>query len=154
MINRRVSYLTWPWTLWPPGDVAVIWEAYFSNALYKTVLLALTAKFLSEECHRTSLMRNQHWFRKWLGAVRRQAIIRANVDRDLFRRMASPVHNELITRFFFSEGTTCDFYVFVVLWTSHYPAVHYHIETETKWPPFRSRHFQMLFLEWKRLNFD
>ena len=24
-----------------------------------------------------------------------------------------------------------------------------HIEAETKWPPFRSRHFQMHFLEWK-----
>ena len=28
-----------------------------------------------------------------------------------------------------------------------------HIEAETKWPSFRSRHFQMNFLEWKRLNF-
>ena len=30
----------------------------------------------------------------------------------------------------------------------------YHIETETKWPPFRRRHFQMHFLEWKLLNFE
>ena len=29
-----------------------------------------------------------------------------------------------------------------------------HIEAETKWPPFRRRHFQMHFPEWKYLNFD
>ena len=28
-----------------------------------------------------------------------------------------------------------------------------HIETETKWPPFRRRHFQVHFLECKLLNF-
>ena len=26
---------------------------------------------------------------------------------------------------------------------------HYHIEAETRWPPFSKRHFQMDFLEWK-----
>ena len=26
---------------------------------------------------------------------------------------------------------------------------HYNIEAETKWPPFRRRHFQTHFLEWK-----
>ena len=30
----------------------------------------------------------------------------------------------------------------------------YHIEAETKWPPFCRRHFQMHFLEWKCLNID
>ena len=30
----------------------------------------------------------------------------------------------------------------------------WHIEAETKWPPFRRRCFQMHFLEWKYLNFD
>ena len=29
-----------------------------------------------------------------------------------------------------------------------------HIEAETKWTPFRRRHFQMHFLEWKYVNFD
>ena len=29
-----------------------------------------------------------------------------------------------------------------------------HIETETKWPPFSRRHFQVHFLEWKYINFD
>ena len=28
-----------------------------------------------------------------------------------------------------------------------------HIEAETKWTPFRRRHFQMHFLEWKYVNF-
>ena len=27
-----------------------------------------------------------------------------------------------------------------------------HIEAETKWPPFRRQHFQVHFLERKRLN--
>ena len=30
----------------------------------------------------------------------------------------------------------------------------WHIEAETKWPPFSRRHFQMDFLEWKCMNFD
>ena len=41
-------------------------------------------------------MISQHWFRWWLGAVRQQAIIWANVDPDLCRHMASLGHNELI----------------------------------------------------------
>ena len=32
--------------------------------------------------------------------------------------------------------------------------VMWHIETETKWPPFSRRHSQLNFLEWKRMNFD
>ena len=38
---------------------------------------------------------NQHWFRYWLGAVRQQAIIRANVNPDLFCHLTSLGHNEL-----------------------------------------------------------
>ena len=30
----------------------------------------------------------------------------------------------------------------------------YHIEAETKWPPFSRQHFQMDFREWKCMNFD
>ena len=40
-------------------------------------------------------MISQHWFRKWLGAVRQQAITWANVDPDLCRHMVSLDHNEL-----------------------------------------------------------
>ena len=28
------------------------------------------------------------------------------------------------------------------------------LEADTKWPPFRRRHFQWHFLEWKYMNFD
>ena len=50
----------------------------------------------SYECHRTLLMISQHWFRKWLGAVRQQATTWANVDPDLCHHMASLGHNGLI----------------------------------------------------------
>ena len=30
----------------------------------------------------------------------------------------------------------------------------WHIEAETKWPPFSRRHFQIHFREWKCINFD
>ena len=30
----------------------------------------------------------------------------------------------------------------------------YHIEAETKWPPFSRRHFEMHFREWKCMNVD
>ena len=41
-------------------------------------------KSLSGECHGTSLIRSQHWFKQWLGAVT-----------DLCRRMASQGYSEL-----------------------------------------------------------
>ena len=43
----------------------------------------------------SSLMISQHWFREWLGAIRQQAITRANVDPDLCHQMASLGLNEL-----------------------------------------------------------
>ena len=52
-------------------------------------------KLHSDECHWTLPMMSQHWFRYWLGAVRQQAITRANVDPDLCRHMTSLSHNEL-----------------------------------------------------------
>ena len=47
------------------------------------------------DCHWTSLIISQHWFRWWLGAVRQQAITWANVDPDSCHNMASLGHNEL-----------------------------------------------------------
>ena len=35
---------------------------------------------LAGECRRNSQIRNQHWFRRWLGAVRQQAIISSSAD--------------------------------------------------------------------------
>ena len=44
---------------------------------------------------KTSLMINQHWLKKWLDAVRQQAITWANVDPHLCHHMALLSHNEL-----------------------------------------------------------
>ena len=55
------------------------------------------------------MMVGQHWFRYWIGAVRQQAIIWANVMPDLSRHMVSLGHNELINglviQSFFSPNT-------------------------------------------------
>ena len=55
----------------------------------------MTTVVLWGECHRTSLIISQHWFRYWLGAVRQQANTWFNVDTDLCHHMASLGHNEL-----------------------------------------------------------
>ena len=54
---------------------------------------------LSRECHRTSLMRSQHWFREWLGAIRHQAITWTNVDPNL-----CPIWCHLVTINMSNEG--------------------------------------------------
>ena len=45
--------------------------------LSELIAWALPVKLVSDECHRTLLILNQHWLRKWL--IRRQAITWANV---------------------------------------------------------------------------
>ena len=40
-------------------------------------------KLASGECHKTSLMISQHWFKWWVGAFRQEAMTWANVDPDL-----------------------------------------------------------------------
>ena len=52
-------------------------------------------KLPSGECHKTSLLMSQHWFGWWLGAVRHQAITRANVNSNICHHMASIRHDEL-----------------------------------------------------------
>ena len=42
--------------------------------------------------HKTSLMKREHWFRLWLGAIKEQALTWANVDSDLHYHMASLGH--------------------------------------------------------------
>ena len=49
----------------------------------------------SVECHWTLLKISQHWFRWWLGALRRQTITGVNIHSDLCRHMASVGHNDL-----------------------------------------------------------
>ena len=44
-------------------------------------------------CHKTLLMVSQRWFKQWLGAVRQQAISRANIDSGLCLLMTSRGHN-------------------------------------------------------------
>ena len=51
----------------------------------------------SGECHRASLMKSQLWFRKWLGAVRQQAITWANFGPDICRHVASLVRQDFRT---------------------------------------------------------
>ena len=52
-------------------------------------------KLLPGECHKTPLIISQHWLRSWIGVVRQQAIIWADVDHGLCCHMASLGHNEL-----------------------------------------------------------
>ena len=61
-----------------------------------TVAGALVVKLLSHVCHRTLLIGSQHWFRQWLGAMRKLAITWDNVDQDYCHCLASLGHNELI----------------------------------------------------------
>ena len=51
--------------------------------------------FLSDECHETPMMISQYWFRKWLDAIRQQAITWANVVPDLCCLIVSLDHNKL-----------------------------------------------------------
>ena len=75
-----------------PGRHGRNFKSIFSNSLTAG---ALAVKLFSSKCHRTLLMTSQHWVRKWLGAIRQQAITCANVDPDLCRHMVSLGHNEL-----------------------------------------------------------
>ena len=49
----------------------------------------------SGDCYWTLLMISQQWFMYWLGAMKQQAITRANVDPDPCRHMVPLGHNEL-----------------------------------------------------------
>ena len=65
--------------------------------IFKLILnssLGTPVKLVSGKCHRTSVMRNQHWY--WLGAIRQQAITCAIVDADLCHHI-SLGHNELMS---------------------------------------------------------
>ena len=52
-------------THWPLGNVAIIFKIMFSNSLYRILAWTLAVIFLSGECSRISLMRNQHWSTHW-----------------------------------------------------------------------------------------
>ena len=59
-INSDVQLIN---SLLPMGEEAVISKVSFSNSLYRRETWVLAVELLSGECHRTSLMRSQHWGR-------------------------------------------------------------------------------------------
>ena len=83
--------------------ICITWPQCVRKVIFKLIILNSsldtcfenTLKILSGECHRTSLMRNQLWFRLWLGVIKQQAVTWNTVDSDLCRSMTSPGHNEL-----------------------------------------------------------
>ena len=81
-------------THWPLGDLDAILKLQFLILSYWLVS-SHQLKMPWDECQWTSAMINQHWFRKWLGAIRQQAITWSNVDLVPCRHMASSGHNEL-----------------------------------------------------------
>ena len=62
----------------------------FRNLIFRIVAWTFSVILLSGECHRTSLMRSQHWIRQWLGAIRQQAITWANIDLVLWSHITRP----------------------------------------------------------------
>ena len=63
--------------------------------------MTFPVKLPSSECHKNSLMINQHLLRQCLGAVRQQAITWTSVDQVLWQHTVSLDHNELICSAFF-----------------------------------------------------
>ena len=81
-------------THWLMGNV-VTFKVKFPNRCYGLSAWAL-AKLFSCECYRTPLIISQHRFTLvWLGAVRQQAFISANVEPDLCCHIVSLGDNEL-----------------------------------------------------------
>ena len=62
-------------TLIPLWDQDAILKKQFSIFFDLLASSDFLMILLSDKCHGTILMRSQHWFRQWLGAIRLQAII-------------------------------------------------------------------------------
>ena len=84
---KRMVLRIGPWEIWQ--------KCKKKNVICKLSIQKSNLKLLSGECHWTSLMRSQLFFRWWLGAVKQPAITWANVDLILCRHMASLDHNHL-----------------------------------------------------------
>ena len=75
-------------------------ELNFWQVIFKLILVidgwseVSLVNLPSDECHWTLLMISQHWFRKWLGAIRQQATTWAIVDPVLCGHMVWLGHNE------------------------------------------------------------
>ena len=72
----------------------------FRETIFKTILVIgssdISCKITSGDCHRTSLVTSQQYFRQWLGAAIQQTITSANVNPFLCHHMASLSHNDSI----------------------------------------------------------
>ena len=94
---------------------------------------------------------NQYWTRQWLGAARLQVINWTNFDLPVLRYyMMSPAGNEFRVQILPLKFRAHR----KKRWTLNRGPFHEQIEAETKWTPFRRRHLQMHFLEWKCLISD
>ena len=56
------------------------WNGNGWISLHTVLAFTLDVNLLWGECHTTTLIRNRHWFKWWLGTARQQAITRTNVD--------------------------------------------------------------------------
>ena len=72
---------------------------WFKNIIFKLIIenssLGTRRKIATKWMPQTSLMRSQLWFRQWLGAAMQQAIIRGNVDQNIFHHTALLDHTRL-----------------------------------------------------------
>ena len=91
---------------WPLGGMGIILKELFSSSLHEFDYSAIHMKLPSEKCHLTPLVISQHWFRQWLDAVRQEAIIWANAEKDPCRHMVSRGLN----------GLRDTFLVFILFW--------------------------------------
>ena len=111
-------------TQWPLGDWAVIW-----------IVAWALAKLLWGECYQTLLIKSQHWFRWWLGAVRQQAITVLKINPFLCCHMTSQVHNGLT---FYLIFMFCN--LLHLLFLSRMKFLKWHVEALFVWCPVLSRH--------------
>ena len=87
-------------------------------------------------CKSVAVFPRYIWTVPWWGIAEKEGSVQSN---SLSQWMAKKCFIDPIPR---AESTCVEY-----RWTER-------IEAETKWPPFRRRHFQMHFPEWKRLNLD
>ena len=78
-----------------PGRYGSNFSSVFSKLILQNDILSFFCKIGLCEHHKIPLVKSLHWFRKWLGAIRQQAITWSNVVLDLCHHMASLAHNEL-----------------------------------------------------------
>ena len=83
-LQQMIHQLIGPWVIWIKP-----YTSNFSNLFQWLMPEVSLAKLASYACHSP----HWWWFRLWLGAVRQQAIMWANVDPDPCQLMVSLGHN-------------------------------------------------------------